>query len=125
MNSQENKAKIGLEELLELDYFKQDVTKNVTTLLSHYPDTRDSDERLVAIYYYMYYPKLVKEGRALDFVKAMAQGKIVSSDLITRTRRKLQEHNPELRGEKWKERQERQGNVRSDLKNIKAFKHSI
>lgn len=125
MNIQENQPKKDLEELLELDYFKQDVTKNVTTILNKYPDTRDSDERLVAVYYYTHYPKLVKEGKALDFVKAMAQGKLVTSDLITRTRRKLQEHNLELRGEKWHERQRRQSDVKSDLRQSKAFKNAI
>jgi hypothetical protein len=51
----------------------------------------------------------------------MAAGELVSSDLITRTRRKLQEHNPELRGTKWKERHERQEGDKSDTRKTENF----
>jgi hypothetical protein len=108
----------------ELEYFDHDVTTNVTQLLKTMPDTRDDDLRLVASYYYKYYPTLVKEKSAMDFLKAMAQGRLVSSDLITRTRRKLQEHNPELRGTKWKERHHKQSTVKKELKEV-SFKNSI
>lgn len=108
----------------DLEYFDHDVTSNVTTLLKTMPDTRDDDLRLVASYYYKFHQNLIKDKTALDFLKAMAQGRIVSSDLITRTRRKLQEHNPELRGTKWKERQKRQSTVKEELKGS-FFKNSI
>jgi hypothetical protein len=55
----------------------------------------------------------------------MAEGRLVSSDLITRTRRKLQEHNPELRGTKWKERHQKQSEVKSDLRKVDQFRNSI
>lgn len=116
---------VELEDLLDLDYFKQKVTDNVTEVLKTHFETRDSDERLVAVYYYKFYPKLIKEGTALDFVKALAQGKVANPDLITRTRRKLQEHNVELRGEKWHERRRKQSEVKSDLKQTKAFRRAL
>jgi hypothetical protein len=108
----------------DLEYFDHDVTANVTELLKTIPDTRDDDLRLVATYYYKYHQNLVREKSAMDFLKAMAQGRIVSSDLITRTRRKLQEHNPELRGTKWKERQHRQAKVKEEVREV-SFKNSI
>jgi len=104
----------------DLEYFDHDVTDNVTKLLTKYGRTRDDDMLLVATYYHEYYPKLIK-GTAMDFLKALANNKLVSSDLITRTRRKLQEHNEHLRGTKWKERHERQSSVKSDTKKVEHF----
>jgi hypothetical protein len=109
---------------LELEFFDHDVTDNVTKLLIKHPRTRDDDMLLVATYYYIYYPNLVK-GSALDFLKKFSESKLVSSDLITRTRRKLQEHNVHLRGTKWKERHQKQAEVKSDLKKVNHFRNSI
>jgi hypothetical protein len=108
----------------DLEFFDHDVTDNVTKLLTKYSKTKDDDMLLVATYYYTYYPNLVK-GTAMDFLTKFAQGKLVSSDLITRTRRKLQEHNAHLRGTKWKERHQKQIEVKSDLKKVSEFKNSI
>ena len=107
-----------------LEYFDHDVTDNVTKLLTKYGRTKDDDMILVATYYHEFYPTLVK-GSAMDFLKALANGKLVSSDLITRTRRKLQEHNEHLRGTKWKERHERQESVKSDTRKVKEFQVKI
>lgn len=108
----------------DLEFFNHDVTANVTKLLNKFDRTKDDDMLLIATYYYTYYPNLAK-GSAMDFLKKFAQGKLVSSDLITRTRRKLQEHNPELRGTKWAERHEKQAEVKSDLKKVQHFRKSI
>lgn len=108
----------------DLEFFDHDVTENVRKLLVKYSRTRDDDMLLVASYYYTYYPKLVK-GSAMDFLKKFSESKLVSSDLITRTRRKLQEHNPELRGTKWAERHQKQTEVKSDLRKIEHFRNSI
>ena len=108
----------------ELEFFDHDVTENVTKLLTKYTRTRDDDMLLVATYYYTYYPNLVK-GNAMDFLKKFAESKLVSSDLITRTRRKLQEHNAHLRGSKWIERHQKQAEVKSDLRKVNQFKNSI
>ena len=108
----------------DLEFFDHDVNANVRKLLLTYPRTRDDDMLLVATYYHNYYPQLVKQ-TAMDFLKAFANSKLVSSDLITRTRRKLQEHNPELRGSKWKERHQKQAEVKQDLKQTQHFKNSI
>jgi hypothetical protein len=108
----------------ELEFFDHDVTENVTRLLTKYSRTKDDDMLLVATYYYTYYPNLVKL-TAMDFLKKFAESKLVSSDLITRTRRKLQEHNPELRGTKWKERHHKQAEVKSDLRKVDQFRNSI
>lgn len=108
----------------ELEFFDHDVTTNVTELLKKYPRAKDDDTHLVALYYFTYYPKLT-QGSAMDFLKSLSDSKLVSSDVITRTRRKLQEHNPHLRGTKWKERHQQEETVKSDLKKINQFKTSI
>lgn len=105
----------------DLEYFDDNVTDNVEKLLKDIPITRDDDSRLVATYYYYFQKRFVKDKTAEEFLKTMAAGQLVSSDLITRTRRKLQEHNPELRGEKWKERHERQNSVKSDTRRTEKF----
>lgn len=103
----------------DLEHFDHDVTANVEKLLIEYSETRDDDLRLVATYYYKFHQNLINDKTALDFVKAIAQGRVISSDLITRTRRKLQEHNLELRGKKWKERHQRQQTVKKELNELK------
>ena len=108
----------------ELEFFDHDVTANVNTLLTKYSKSKGDEVFLVATYYYTYYRNRATRS-ALDFIKAMAEGRLVSSDLITRTRRKLQEHNPELRGTKWKERHQKQTEVKSDLRKVEQFRNSI
>jgi hypothetical protein len=102
----------------DLEHFDHDVTENVQRLLIEYSETKDDDLRLVATYYFKFHQNLINDKTALDFVKAIAQGRVISSDLITRTRRKLQEHNPELRGKKWKERHQKQQTVKKELKEL-------
>lgn len=108
----------------ELEFFNHDVTTNVTELLKKYPRAKDDDSHLVALYYYTYYPKLT-QGSAMDFLKSLSDSKLVSSDFITRTRRKLQEHNMHLRGTKWKERHKKQEEVIADLRKVSEFKNVI
>jgi len=104
------------------DYFNGSVTDNVEKLLRERPETRDEDSKLVANYYYYFQADLVKGKTAEEFLKALGRNELVSSDLITRTRRKLQEHNPDLRGKVWEERQERREAVRQETRNAEEFK---
>jgi hypothetical protein len=51
----------------------------------------------------------------MNFLKLMANGRLTSSDTITRVRRLVQEETPELRGKKYDERQAKQSQVKKDL----------
>jgi hypothetical protein len=51
----------------------------------------------------------------MNFLKLMANGRLTSSDTITRVRRLVQEENTELRGKKYDERQAKQSQVKKDL----------
>lgn len=104
------------------EYFNGSVTDNVEKLLRDRPETRDEDGKLVANYYYYFQSDLVKGKTAEEFLIALGRNQLVSSDLITRTRRKLQEHNPDLRGKVWEERQERRESVKEETRNVGEFK---
>ena len=88
----------------------------IKALLTQYTDLRDSDDMLVAWIWKtqvdkMNYPQLSAD----KFLQMMAKGMFPSSETITRTRRKVQEENPELRGKKYNERQAKQSIVKKDL----------
>jgi DnaJ-class molecular chaperone len=54
-----------------------------------------------------------------DFFRFRLNKQITDEDTITRARRKVQELNPETRGDKYKIRQSRQIEVQLEIKNIK------
>jgi hypothetical protein len=88
----------------------------IKALLTQYTDLRDSDDMLVAWIWKtqvdkMNYPQLSAD----KFLQMMAKGMFPSSETITRTRRKVQEETPELRGKKYNERQAKQSVVKKDL----------
>jgi hypothetical protein len=98
----------------------KDVKSIVEELLTKNPNTRDSDNLLVATYYF--YEEGGKEAlqskTAYDFLKKMSSGNLTSFESISRARRKIQEHNPSLRGKNYKERQEMSEDIRENIKNL-------
>jgi hypothetical protein len=98
----------------------KDVKSIVEELLIRNPKTRDSDNLLVATYYF--YEEGGKEAlqnkSAYDFLKNMSSGNLTSFESISRARRKIQEQNPLLRGSNYKERKEMSENVRENIKNL-------
>jgi hypothetical protein len=98
------------------DYLPQRLKDQVKELLNLYPITRDSDLRLIAMYYRKNCPEPVSYITADEFLNHLAHGEMASPDSITRARRKLQQHHPELRGQKWNERQERETEVRQEMR---------
>ena len=71
----------------------KDVKSIVEELLTKNPNTRDSDNLLVATYYF--YEEGGKEAlqnkSAYDFLKKMSSGNLTSFESISRARRKIQE----------------------------------
>ena len=97
---------------------KMDIKQTVIDLLTQYNDFKDNDQQLVAWYWKlemeaMGYPS--SNTPAMNFLKLMANGRLTSSDTITRVRRLVQEETPELRGKKYDERQAKQSQVKKDL----------
>lgn len=76
--------------------------------LEKYPHLRDDDYKLLATVWKV---TLFKRGlnikimTALELLQFVAEGKLPHMSSIVRTRSKLQEHNPQLRGTKYNERQ--------------------
>ena len=95
-------------------------TKNkIKKLLLDVKDCRDSDEKLIANFWYFQIKNTGVDPRkitAFDFLEYLSKGKLTSSETIRRTRAKLQEENIELRGKKYNLRKGKyQNRVRSIL----------
>ena len=97
---------------------KSKLRDKVHTLLTLYPHLRDCDRRLCSNIWVrelevlkMNYKTITAEQMLVVF----NQGKLTSSDSITRARRQVQERYPEMRGEKYSKRQDNQKNVKRDL----------
>ncbi len=73
----------------------------VTTLLTKFPELRDSDNKLIAFFWYK---ELKRKGMnpnqmsAMDFLQYFSDSKLTNSETIRRSRAKLQEENISLRG---------------------------
>jgi hypothetical protein len=78
---------------------------------------RDCDKKLCT---HIWYRELLAKGidpaaPTTDFFRLYAAGKVTSDATVARLRAKLQELHPELRGQKYLERQNKQSKVQSDL----------
>lgn len=99
---------------------------NAKEIVSHclikYPDLRDDDNRLMATIWSKQCggTSAVANYSAFEFLKLFASGKLLSPESIRRTRQKLQEVNPELRGASYSARHEKEAEVREY---VKKFKH--
>ena len=81
----------------------------VKKLLIEKPHLKDSDNKLIATYWFNELKKKninPSEITGLDFMKLFAESKLTNIKTIERMRRKLQEECPELRGNLYKVRKE-------------------
>lgn len=79
----------------------------VIPLLKQYPETRDSDEILVARLWWRELVALGKDPNTLttrEFLVLYGQGKLTDGELVARSRRLGQQQHEELRGTGWGER---------------------
>ena len=88
----------------------------IRKILLEKPHLRDNDNKLLANVWYQSVTPLQEEW--LDFLALIANGELPSSESIMRCRRKLQELNPELRGELWDKRHKMQIQVKQELKDM-------
>lgn len=86
----------------------------VLFILKERPDARDND---YALFYYVLEKRGIdtKKLSAYDLLTRLAKKEIPSILSISRARRKVQEEIPEVRGEKWEERQLRAKNVKKEM----------
>ena len=102
--------------------------KKVEKILRECPDARDNDIQLIANYWLDELKEMkYKEGR--DFVlthreitlfyNLLSDGHLSNPESIRRSRQKLQQVNPKLRGEKYNERHAAAKKVVKELKEVK------
>lgn len=91
--------------------FPKSLQKIIENLLSTQKPYRDDDRRLTATVWAQVLRKQmslnVKAMSAYDFLQLYAQGELPHAESIRRTRQKLQEKHPNLRGQRYEERQEK------------------
>jgi len=88
----------------------------IEKLLDENPALRDNDRRLLANVYKIWLKTKDKEKiSALEFLKLIASGEVPHSETIRRSRQKLQQAQPRLRGERYQERQDLGEEVRQDI----------
>ena len=96
----------------------KNLQETVESVLENDVKSRDNDMRLIALIWhkelgdlkYLYYP----------FLRKVAENKVTNFESISRCRRKLQEIQPNLRGEKYIERHKRQKEMKDDLERMVA-----
>ena len=86
----------------------------VKKFLIKHPVLRDNDNRLMANIWYNHI-KNITFINGKDVLRMIATGKLPSPASITRCRRKIQEENIHLRGDKWIDRQERAKKIRKEI----------
>lgn len=94
------------------------VKDRVESLLRSDLKSRDSDERLISLFYWNQLRDLgyeVREMSALDLLKVQSKNKLSSTESIRRTRQMLQKAKPDLRGAKYNERLRNADITRKDM----------
>lgn len=87
----------------------------VRKILIKFPKTRDCDKKLIARFWSW---EKRKKNITGDFLEEFYKGKFANPETIRRTRAKLQENHPELRGKNYKIRQgKEQEETRSEMRN--------
>ena len=76
---------------------------------------RDDDNKLLARIWYNESLKLGCSGH-LHFLKLLSDGKLTSPESIRRSRQKIQQEHPELRGKKYQLRQQEAEEFKKELK---------
>lgn len=92
------------------DYFSMSLVDRVGEFLRKYPKTRDDDDYLIKLIWY-YACKNPEKMTAMELLSM----ELPKTETIVRARRKLQEQNGELRGEKYKKRKEIAKKVKMEI----------
>jgi len=95
--------------------------KLIEIILVNKPETRDSDSKLIANVWFVEVEKMNKDLSritGLELLKLLGSGKLAQPETITRIRRKSQEEQEKLRGEKYAKRQEKASKVARNLDHL-------
>tara|TARA_Y100001973_G_C5129230_1_gene296814 strand:- start:502 stop:819 length:318 start_codon:yes stop_codon:yes gene_type:complete len=90
----------------------------VRSALNNYPPCRDNDAMLTSILWTEEVgPDKLKSMTAWEFLTLHSRNELINARSVRRCRQKLQEHNEDLRGEKWEARQRHSKKVEAEIKN--------
>ncbi|MEY4334563.1 MAG: hypothetical protein RLZZ196_3313 [Bacteroidota bacterium] len=88
----------------------------IIDLLTNKEHLRDNDQALIAN---IWWRELVTQGKdkstAFEMLKVFSEGKLSNPESIRRARQKIQEEQPELRGQSYRARHREQDNVKEQL----------
>ncbi len=88
----------------------------IIDLLTNKEHLRDNYQALIAN---IWWRELVTQGKdkstAFEMLKVFSEGKLSNPESIRRSRQKIQEEQPELRGESYRARHREQDNVKEQL----------
>lgn len=88
----------------------------VRFLLEQYPQLRDNDFKLVAMFYYLEIGSdKVESMTGYEVLKHLSNGKLSSPESIRRVRQKLQEDNENLRGSNYQRRKDDADTIRDKI----------
>ena len=98
---------------------KTPVTEKIEFFLIKHPHLRDDDNKLIATVWrwqlFEVYNKKVEDMSAMELLKYYASRQLASAESIRRSRAKLQEIKPTLRGDKYEERHKEAEKVKDEL----------
>jgi hypothetical protein len=94
--------------------------EHVRKILEESVKSRDEDARLFVIYWI---DEIRSKGLDIDmplvdFLRMFVKGDLTSTETISRVRRKLQEQEPHLRGEKYRQRHEEKDTITQNINNL-------
>lgn len=89
--------------------------QKVKLLLQENSKLRDSDQKLIAVFWNLEYKDMDQDYTVLTY---LYHGKLTTPEAITRARRLVQSMNPELRGENYKGRMDEEKEVRKEIKKL-------
>jgi hypothetical protein len=97
----------------------KNIKDKVYALLETKPTLRDCDNKLIcSIYVLELGRKQVDKISAMELLTKIANSELPSFESVSRVRRKLQEEFPNLRGEKYKQRQKEAQEVKDNIKKL-------
>lgn len=96
------------------------IKDKVRVLLAQKPKTRDSDEYLIAMFWWQEDFDFFNDASktAKDFLGSFSSGKFTKPESIRRVRQKIMEQHPELRGKSYIERRKQAVEVKQNIKTL-------
>ena len=97
----------------------KEIEQNVIEILTSSSLARDDDNVLVAEYWRRQLggSEITRHLPADALLEEFTKNRLARPDTITRCRRKIQEHNPHLRGRKYEQRHNKTGVYKDEIRN--------